>query len=140
MTDYPIIEAYIEPGNEIFVSFTLQIPFFEVIEFSVEDSHLTMHFLEPVIIDNSYEFNEVLLSDRIYKNIDKITLNFKKIDEFDSFLVVIINTISKTCEKKSIKLEKIGISQKMQPFINNLSSHLETYPHGYQRKKLLRIK
>lgn len=36
-TDYPIIEAYIEPGNDIFVSVTRQIPFFEGIEFSVDD-------------------------------------------------------------------------------------------------------
>jgi len=36
-TDFPIIEAYLEPGNEISVSVTRQIPFFDGIEYSADD-------------------------------------------------------------------------------------------------------
>ncbi len=86
-----------------------------------QDTNLFIHLQGDVIIQNAKYFYECLDSITI-EDIKKITLDFSKIKNYDTFLYLFTIRLEKLCRANNLAFEKLGLRMDMQDFLNVLAA------------------
>lgn len=86
-----------------------------------EDNNLIFHLGTDVVISNA-KYYYSCLDNVVLKDIQNIILDCSQIINYDTFLYLFIKRVEKLCTSNSLKLEKTGIREDIQKFINVLES------------------
>ncbi|OGU39915.1 MAG: hypothetical protein A2X61_16120 [Ignavibacteria bacterium GWB2_35_12] len=88
-----------------------------------------MSFIEPVTLDNSSGYNLEAIEKEINENTNILTCDLSDVKEYDSYLILFLDSLKELSKQKGIALNIIGVSPRMAKFIELFSrkeSDIET--------------
>lgn len=78
----------------------------------------------PVVLDNAIHYENLLKSIKKSKNLDSIIIDYQHIQNYNSYLIILNQEITKYCISKNIKLEFINQSEEIKHFIDVFNKKL----------------
>lgn len=81
-----------------------------------------IEFLQPFTVVNLAYYDNLKPFEKTFKGISKVQLDFRKVETFDSSLILFLNEISYYCKEKEISLVVEGLSEQMQTFWGKFSN------------------
>lgn len=80
-----------------------------------------IEFLMPFTIVNLPFFDKIKPYEKTFKGIEKIELDFSKVENFDSSLILFVNELKFWAKNKNISVEIEGLSEQMKTFLGKFA-------------------
>lgn len=87
---------------------------------NLSGSDAVVNFSSPPVISNSRAFDKTLNLGRTLEGITTLTVDGSGVIEYDTFLIVIINSLKRQCNEKGIKFSIKGFSSDAERFVQAL--------------------
>ncbi len=91
-------------------------------------------FLEPLTISNANLYDKIIYGPDGLKDLNILELNFKSLDQYDSYLILFLNSLREKCNSENIKLDFIGLSDDAKAFITALDKKVDDVPDGFIKR------
>jgi phospholipid/cholesterol/gamma-HCH transport system permease protein len=93
----------------------------KVFEYSKSGSSGSLVLLEPLTLDTAPDYDKQLNNYILTDDIQTLVVDFNKIENYDSFAALFINTITQTTAAKGVSVSFTGMNPEMESFIGVLN-------------------
>lgn len=90
-------------------------------ELFIKDEIAELIANEPLILDNAIHYDNFLYDNKSFKNVKKIIIDLKNVVQYDSYLVLFLNSVRKYCENIGLEIEIRNITTEMEGLIKAFS-------------------
>ena len=98
--------------------------------FEVKEDSEGVHILlkSPLTVYNSNDYEPLKKYVTSLKTVSVLTIDFSSVENYDTYLLVFIKTITKLCSEKGLRLTTSGFSEDIKNFINVLEEKKHAIP------------
>lgn len=90
-------------------------------ELFIKDEIAELIANEPLILDNAIHYDNFLYDNKSFKNVKKIIIDLKNVVQYDSYLVLFLNSVRKYCGNIGLEIEIRNITTEMEGLIKAFS-------------------